>query len=571
MRWIASSREFGVAAGGSPVRKMRLVSCGAMAAALCAKSVLWSAPQPPRNTQVGAAKQETHHIPLNRPVPEPAPQLSKEPCVYEVDWTSLVQVSRTSGMEVRLAENRVQEANANVAVATKQWLPNFRVGTSYLHHDGFIQDIPGEVINANKNAIFAGPLLRLNLDPATAARENLKARQLLRIREAQLHREVRQHFHDAAIAYIDLQHSQAGAAIYAEVLTLLGDIVNRAQNFRNVGWISSLQVQPYIREREQQRLGLMKIKQDHLAAGAKLADILDVATPCVLYSAGESAAMLKLVDVGFSEEQLVATALAQGPGISEVEFAVQSLQEQLDAARRHRFTPQLGLDLGYGAFGGGVGSNYNTWGDRTDVGVHVYWDLSELLRADANRCLFEAKRQQANLQRQQVHKKLSLGVRVALLQARSAQERMTMAEQHISDVIEQYQKVRTTKIIPPSNFRNDDGSNESERVLSYLTVESRLIGQLAAARTAYLDALIVWNKAQVTLNYLTGACGEEAAPYDDSAKPLPPPTPTTAPSNDRKSSTSQALSVPIEPVRGRGKVGRRGGPFPRLPVDDRSP
>jgi hypothetical protein len=148
---------------------------------------------------------------------------------------------------------------------------------------------------------------------------------------------------------------------------------------------------------------------------------------------------------------------------------------------------------------------------------------------------------------------------------------MTMAEQHISDVIEQYQKVRTTKIIPPSNFRNDDGSNESERVLSYLTVESRLIGQLAAARTAYLDALIVWNKAQVTLNYLTGACGEEAAPYDDSAKPLPPPTPTTAPSNDRKSSTSQALSVPIEPVRGRGKVGRRGGPFPRLPVDDRSP
>jgi hypothetical protein len=308
-----------------------------------------------------------------------------------------------------------------------------------------------------------------------------------------------------------------------------------------------------------------------MAAGAKLADLLDVQTPCVLYAAGESATILRLVDVASSEDQLVATALSQGPGISEVEFAVQSLQEQLAAARRHRFTPQLGLDLGYGAFGGGVGSNFNTWGDRTDVGVHVYWDLSELLRADANRCLFEAKKQQANLQRQQVHKKLTLGVRVALLQARSAQERMTEAEQLIANVIDQYKKVRNTKIIPPSNFRNDDGSNESERVLSYLTVESRFIAQLAAARNAYLEALIVWNKAQVTLNYLTGACAEEVSPHEDGSRVLPPPTPTTTPAPDRQGSSSRALSMPIESVRGRGKAGRTRGPFPRLPVDDRTP
>lgn len=552
--------------------KMWLVSGSAFVAALGLTSATWSEPQPPANSQANAAKQqETHHIPINRPVPEQAPQLSKEPCVYQVDWRSLVECSRTSGMEVRLAENRVQEANANVALAKSAWLPNLRVGTSYLHHDGFIQDIPGEVINANKNAVFAGPLVRLNLDPATAARENLKAQQLRRIREAQLHREARQHFHDAAMAYIDLQSAQAGAAIYAEVLTLVGDIVSRAQKFREVGWISSLQVQPYIREKEQQRLGLLKIKQDHLAAGAKLADLLDVETPCILYSAGEAATMLKLVDVNQTEDQLVATALSQGPGTDEVDFAWQSLQEQLDAARKHRFTPQLGVDLGYGAFGGGVGSNYRTWGDRTDVGVHVYWDLSELLRADANRCLFETKKQQVNLQRQQVTKKLSLGVRVALLQARSAHERLTSSEQQISDVIDQYQKVRNTKIIPPSNFRNDDGSNESERVLSYLTVESRFIAQLAAARNAYLEALIVWNKAQITLNYLTGACAEEVAPADDGTRALPPPTPTTSPSSDKKGSSARAASAPIESVRGRGKASRPRGPFPRLPVDDRSP
>jgi outer membrane protein TolC len=551
------------------VRTMRMVPACAWTAALGLGSILWSAPQPPSNT-AGTAKQESAHTPINRPVPEPAPQLAQEPCVYQVDWTSLVQCSRTSGMEVRLADNRVREAEAGVALADTAWLPNLRVGTSYLHHDGFIQDIPGEVINANKNALFAGPLVRLNLDIAAAARDKLKARQLVRIRQAQFHRETRQHFHDAAMSYIDLQQAQAGAAIYAEVLTLLGDIVTRAQRFRDVGWISSLQVQPYVREKEQQRLGLMKIKQDHQAAGAKLADQLDLETPCVLYSAGEAATMLRLVDVGASEERLVATAWAQGPGTTEVEFALQSLQEQLEAVRRHRFTPQIGVDLGYGAFGGGVGSNWNTWGDRTDVGVHVYWDLSELLRANANRCLFETKKQQVHLQRQQVHKKLALGVRVALLQARAAQERMSEAEQLIADVIEQYNKVRNTKYTPPPNFQSD-GTNESERVLSLLTVESRFIGQLAAARNSYLDALTVWNKAQVTLNFLIGACAEESVAPEAGTRDLPPPTPTATPANEKKGSSSRSISAPIEPVRLRGKSMRPRGPYPRLPVDGGSP
>src|SRR6476619_517048 len=118
MRWIASSRQsLARQQEAPPVGKIRLVSGSAFVAALGLTSATWSEPQPPANSQANAAKQhETHHIPINRPVPEPAPQLSKEPCVYQVDWTSLVECSRTSGMEVRLAENRLQEADANVSL-----------------------------------------------------------------------------------------------------------------------------------------------------------------------------------------------------------------------------------------------------------------------------------------------------------------------------------------------------------------------------------------------------------------------------------------------------------------------
>jgi outer membrane protein TolC len=560
-----------VEAGGFAVTRSCWLSALTLTAALGEAASLWSAPQQPVNSQGREpTKIPQAYSPVKTPLPKPAEQLEQQPCVYQVDWAQLVDLTRTSGMEVRLAENRVREANAGVAVAQSAWLPNLRVGTSYLHHDGFIQDIPGNILNANKNAVFAGPLVRFNLDAATTVRESLKARQLARVRDAQLQREVRQHFHDAALAYVDLQSAQAGAAVYAEVMSLLGEIVNRAEKFREAGWISRLQVQPYEGERQQQRLGLLKIKQDHLAAGAKLADLLDVETPCVLYSSGDAATMLQLVDVSQSEASLVATAMAQGPGTTEVDFALQSLQEQLAAARKFRFVPQVGVDLGYGIFGGGVGDNYKSWGDRTDVGVHVYWDLSELLRADANRCLFETKKQQVHLQRQQVQKKLSLGVRVALLQARSAQERLTAAEQNIANALDQYLKVRDMKPVVSPNLRGEDNAGESERVLSVLTVESRFIAQLAAARTSYLEALIVWNKAQITLNFLTGACSEELAQPSSGERMLPPPTVPQS-SNDKKGGASRPMSVPIEQVRGKAKAGRSRGPYPRLPVDDRSP
>ena len=304
------------------------------------------------------------------------------------------------GMEVRLAENVLREANANVAVAKTAWLPNLALAPAIWHHDGLFRIFPARSLT-RQNAVFAGPLLRLNLDPATAARES-QGQQLVRVREAQLHREARQHFHDAAMAYIDLQsapgrhcHLRGSAHTGRRHRLSCTEVPRRRLDLLTAS--STLHSR-----KEQQRIGLMKLKQDHLAAGAKLADLLDVELRASCTRLAKPATMLKLVDVNLSEQQLVATALSQGPGTVEVEFAMQSLQEELDAARRNRFTPQLGVDLGYGAFGGGVGGNYRTWGDRTDVGVHVYSGSFRTPPRRRQSMSLRNQKQQVNLQRQQL-------------------------------------------------------------------------------------------------------------------------------------------------------------------------
>jgi hypothetical protein len=274
--------------------------------------------------------------------------------------------------------------------------------------------------------------------------------------------------------------------------------------------------------------------------------------------------------------------LVTGPGIDEIAAAQQALQEQLANAQRHRYTPTVALDFGYGAFGGGVGSSYRTWGDRLDAGAHVYWDLSEMLRVGATRQVFESKKRDACLQQEKLRKSLTLGIRVAHEQAHAARRRMADAEQVVANVIDTYKKVRNLKIIP-TKIKEDGDATGSNQVVEQYALEAKSIEQLAQMRNAYLEALVDWNKAQVMLHFLTGGC--EETPGSVMGATLPPPeTGATRPadagekSDDKPAdgkatepSARRARTVEGQPVKGRlrgsPKPPKPHGPFPKLPVD----
>jgi hypothetical protein len=250
-----------------------------------------------------------------------------------------------------------------------------------------------------------------------------------------------------------------------------------------------------------------------------------------------------------------------------VNAVLQGLDEQLAVARKWRFVPVLTTEVAYGDFGGGIGTTYDNFGPRLDANVQVVYNLTDLFHSGPNRRVFQAKRSEQEITRAQVLQKMRTGVRVQADQYQSAKSRISEAEQDIKRIIEQYGKVREIQ----SNFGGAENQDKGSQIVNLLTLEANTIGQLAKARTAYLESVLDANKAQVTLKFLLGPAATPAKGADSESPKGSKPSPQPAPAGSAGVSQKPGLNrQPIlQPVRNGGSANRRGVWFPR--VDDKVP
>jgi outer membrane protein TolC len=293
-----------------------------------------------------------------------------------------------------------------------------------------------------------------------------------------------------------------------------------------------------------------------------LADLVGAEKNLRLYSAEEYILPLALVSLDDGVESLVARAQTYGPGIGELQAILQSLEEQACLARKYRFAPQIAVDVGGGGFGGGTGGTYGNWGGRNDLGAHVYWDLSDTLRAKQKSDVYQAKRRQSDIGLNQARQKIESGVRVMVDQAERSRDRMQLAEAQIKMVLDQLPKVRKLR---------DAAEPNTSQIINAFTLEAKTIGDLAKARQAYLEALIDYNRAQVTMYHLVGVPEVPATPTEARA-----PQASSAPHGKGEGPATRSEHVPSEVkpgaggnARPKGSVQRLRGPVPRVPTDER--
>ncbi|HVJ80523.1 MAG TPA: TolC family protein, partial [Planctomycetia bacterium] len=295
------------------------------------------------------------------------------------------------------------------------------------------------------------------------------------------------------------------------------------------------------------------------------ADLVGAEKNLRLYSAEEFILPLTLVSLDEPADSILARALSNGPGIGELQAILQSLEEQACLARKYRFAPQIAVDVGGGGFGGGTGGTYGNWGGRNDLGAHVYWDLSDTLRAKQKSDVYQAKRRQSDLGLQQARQKIETGVRAMIDQAERSRDRLQLAEAQILRVLEQLPKVRKLR---------DAAEPNTPQIISAFTYEAKTIGDLAKARQAYLEALLDYNRAQVTLYHLSGTPEVAANPTEARSTPRGSSTPDAkgeAPGTrtDHAPGEAKPTSGGGGNARPKGSVQRIRGPVPRVPTDER--
>jgi outer membrane protein TolC len=471
----------------SRVRRLAgLWAAGLLAAATCA-----CPPPAPR-----ARAQEAPAAGRAAPAEELPPPAGAEasPRALPVNLDTVLRLAQDQNVQVSLAREKLQEAYAGRDLADRAWLPDLFVGPSYYRHEGGIANEDGTLLHSSFGSLFAGLELNGRLDLREAVYRKVDAERKVWQQRGEVSRMTSENLLDAATTYVDLLTARSALAIGVEVRGNLGRLLDQAKKVAATDPGSRVEVDRVAAEMAAERQLLRKAREGAASASAKLAYLLGVDPCCELVPTDPELVPVQFVDASRPCHDLVAQAVASGPGVREMEGLLSLIQGAMDRARGPgKFLPVFELRLAEGYFGTGPGDSLSS-DNRLDVGLHARWNLTEFATARERQRLAQSRLNQAQLGFQELRARLAMGVQ----QAREASLSNT---DQIREAREQIESARAAyKLSQLRLNENVKGSSPSEVLLS--------IRSLGGAQLNYLQAVRDYDKAQLRLMVLTGGAAE---------------------------------------------------------------
>ena len=462
--------------------------------------------QPP-----GTAKSLPESIPPARPgkpeaiaAPRSGFAAQKEPPVAEKTATALpvsldavFRLAEEQNPQIALARARVREASAEKAVAAKAWLPAVYAGTAYYRHEGGIQNEDGTLQHSSFGALFGGIEMNARFDPRDAAYQKINAARKVWQQRGELSRINYETLLDASGTYVDLLAVRTGESLARSTLKGLEDLHTRSKTLAKTEPAAKVEVARIQAELHGRHQMIASLRSEGNAASAKLVYLLGL-DPCTeLVPVDERLVPLDLVDVAPAVCDMVAQALAAGPGVREMEGMLALIHDSMQKAQGlGKYLPVVQTRMLQGGFGAGPGSELD-WDNRWDLGVQVRWNLTEYLTQRDRRRVAQARLDQAHWAYQDLRGKLTLGVPEAREALVSGREQVRLAEEQVREAEQAYQ------------LSNEQLRNNIQGVTpSVVQLSLQAVGM---AQSNLVRAIRAHNRAQLRLLLLLGGSG---APLD---------------------------------------------------------
>jgi outer membrane protein TolC len=424
--------------------------------------------------------------------------------VVPISLDTLLRLAEDQNLQVAQARAKVDEAVAQQDLA-KRWLPDLYVGMAYYRHEGGIQLENGDLIHSSTGAMLSGVDLHGCFDPHELAYQQVSAERRAWQQKGELSRITADTLLDAATTYIDLLAAQAALAINRDLKKDLEELLDRAEKLAKTEPGARVEAARARAELEGRRLAEHKLEAQRAAASAKLLYLLGM-DPCTkLLPMDGDLVPIDLVDASRPTCDLIGQALAQGPGIRELEAIVGLVEDALHKAKGPaRLLPTFEVRATEGAFGAGPGDDMK-WDNRFDMALQMRWNLTQLATGCERGRIAEAQRAQVHLAYEDLRGKLTAGVQ-------ESQESILEGASEIRRGEDQIRHAREARRL--SKQRLDEaiqGSSTSEVLLS--------LDSLGTAQLNYLTAIRDYDKAQIRLMVLLGP----DAAHEHCGAPAPPP------------------------------------------------
>src|SRR6266571_903034 len=143
--------------------------------------------------------------------------------VYPIDLPTALRLVNTQNLDVQLARERLKEAKANHESAVELFFPWISPGAVYRRHENQIQDVVGNIIDADKQAYTVGGAITAQMDLGDAVYKSLAAKQLVNAADQALESQRQDSTLAAAQGYYDLAKAKAIVDVVKEALNISQD------------------------------------------------------------------------------------------------------------------------------------------------------------------------------------------------------------------------------------------------------------------------------------------------------------------------------------------------------------
>ncbi len=322
---------------------------------------------------------------------------------HPIDLATTLRLGGARAFAVEAARERVRQSRARLDQDRLAAWPWLAPGIAYRRHDGYLQDIVGDVFDASKHQGSSSLGLQAQVDPGDAWYRVLASRQALRAVEADADAQGRQSLLAAAQGYVELSRAAALVAASGDAVRVASETLRKVENATVAGVASEADAQRARLRHGRVHAAHAKALADHTVASARLAELLRLPPSTLLAPDLREFVPTSLLPPERPLDALVAAALAARPELQRARAAIGEAGARRDGVHMGPWIPSVGASAGAGGIMGGRNGGLGSGGAFGDYGFGVAWrigpggigDRTRVRAADAAVRLAEIERDQA--------------------------------------------------------------------------------------------------------------------------------------------------------------------------------
>jgi outer membrane protein TolC len=409
---------------------------------------------------------------------------------YPIDLPTALRLAGAQNLDIQIARERLNEAQANRQSAVELFFPWIAAGVGYHRRDGVAQAVPSGVISdAHFQSYSPGGALAAQVDLGDAIYKSLAAKQLVQASDHALEAQRQDATLSAAQGYFDLAKAAALVEVVRQALKTSQDYQNQLQAAVAAGIAFKGDLLRVRTQTEHYEIALRQALERQRVSGAELAFALHLDSRVELVPQDRVLMPFTLFTTNASMDALVAQAMQSRPELKQIQALLWAARAAKNGAVYGPLIPSLGAQAFGGGLGGGPDGGPGNFAAEGDYGVGVSWRIGPGGLFDSGRInASKARLGSVQLGEAKLKDRITTEVVTSLVRVQSLSVQIALAQQTLVTASETLQLTRERKQYGVGVVLEDIQAQQD----------------LTQARSDYFTTLAEYDKAQYALNKAVG-------------------------------------------------------------------